>query len=53
MNIRIDEKGRPITSGAQVQIGGNESYISACMEHFTEAVPEMTHYAEMSPLSVK
>lgn len=42
MNIRIDEHGTPITKGEQVQIGGNESYISACMEHFVQAVPEMT-----------
>lgn len=45
MNIRIDEQGKPITAGAQVQIGGNESYISSCMEHFVKAVPVMNNHA--------
>lgn len=53
MNVRIDEKGRPITSGAQVQIGGNESYISTCMEHFTKAVPEICRCASTPPLALK
>jgi thymidine kinase len=51
MNIRIDEHGNPITQGNQVQIGGNESYISSCMEHFIQAVPEMTQYAVTSSTS--
>ncbi|MEI8300078.1 MAG: thymidine kinase [Chlamydiota bacterium] len=41
MNIRIDEHGNPITKGEQIQIGGNESYTCACMEHFVQAVPDM------------
>jgi len=53
MNVRIDEKGRPITSGAQVQIGGNESYISCCMEHFVKAVPEFCHSDTISTLLTK
>lgn len=53
MNIRIDEKGRPITSGAQVQIGGNESYVSSCMEHFAKAVPEIHRSASMTSLTAK
>jgi len=36
MNIRIDVDGTPIEDGEQVQVGGNESYISACMSHFRE-----------------
>jgi thymidine kinase len=36
MNIRIDAKGLPIEEGNQVQIGGNESYISSCMHHFRQ-----------------
>lgn len=34
MNMRIDAKGQPIKEGNQVQIGGNESYISTCRKHF-------------------
>ncbi|NBO24193.1 MAG: thymidine kinase, partial [Chlamydiae bacterium] len=34
MNLRVDSHGRPIEEGAQIQIGGNESYISTCMKHF-------------------
>lgn len=36
MNIRIDANGLAIEEGAQVQIGGNESYISSCMQHFRQ-----------------
>ncbi len=36
MNIRIDATGRPIEEGEQVQIGGNESYVSSCMGHFRD-----------------
>lgn len=34
MNMRIDAKGQPIKEGDQVQIGGNESYVSTCRKHF-------------------
>lgn len=34
MNLRVDHNGCAIEEGAQVQIGGNESYISTCMKHF-------------------
>ena len=36
MNIRIDAKGLAIEEGDQVQVGGNESYVSSCMTHFRE-----------------
>ena len=38
MVIRQDAEGRPITEGAQVQIGGNETYLSLCRRHWREAV---------------
>ncbi len=38
MVIRQDAEGRPILEGAQVQIGGNETYISLCRRHWREAV---------------
>lgn len=34
MNQRIDEKGDPVLEGAQVEIGGNERYVSMCRYHF-------------------
>lgn len=34
MNIRIDENGKAMKEGEQVQIGGNESYVAACRVHF-------------------
>ena len=38
MVIRQDENGQAITEGAQVQIGGNETYVSLCRKHWREAV---------------
>ncbi len=40
MVIRQDPQGRVIREGAQVQIGGNESYVSLCRRHWREAVGE-------------
>jgi len=37
MVIRQDENGRAITEGEQVQIGGNETYVSLCRRHWREA----------------
>nr|WP_111298744.1 thymidine kinase [Paracoccus saliphilus] len=38
MVIRRDDAGRVITQGAQVQVGGNETYVSLCRRHWREAV---------------
>lgn len=38
MVIRQDDKGRVLRDGAQVQIGGNETYVSLCRRHWREAV---------------
>lgn len=35
MVLRLDENGRPVAEGAQVQIGGNERYVSVCRRHWT------------------
>lgn len=37
MNARIDSDGHVIKTGEQIQIGGNERYISMCRKHFNEA----------------
>jgi thymidine kinase len=34
MNMRIDEEGNKIVDGAQIDIGGNEKYVSVCRKHF-------------------
>lgn len=38
MVVRQDAQGQALTDGAQVQIGGNETYISLCRKHWREAV---------------
>ena len=38
MVARQDENGRVLTTGDQVQIGGNETYVSLCRRHWREAV---------------
>ncbi|WP_265500343.1 thymidine kinase [Paracoccus beibuensis] len=38
MVIRRNGAGRAITEGAQVQVGGNETYVSLCRRHWREAV---------------
>ena len=38
MNLRTDEKGKAIKEGSQVEIGGNERYVSMCRKHFREAM---------------
>jgi thymidine kinase len=34
MILRLDQNGNAIREGAQVEIGGNESYVSVCRKHF-------------------
>ncbi|WP_166373212.1 thymidine kinase [Psychromonas sp. SA13A] len=34
MVLRLDGNGEAIQEGAQVEIGGNESYVSVCRKHF-------------------
>ncbi len=40
MVVRQDAAGNVVTDGAQVQIGGNETYISLCRRHWREAMGE-------------
>lgn len=41
MVVRMDADGAVVKSGAQVQIGGNESYLSLCRRHWREAMGEV------------
>ena len=34
MNARIDEKGRILQEGKQIEIGGNDRYIALCRKHY-------------------
>ena len=34
MNARIDPSGKMETSGAQIEVGGNERYVSLCRNCF-------------------
>jgi|TARA_B100000282_G_C31610479_1_gene434445 thymidine kinase len=38
MVIRQDENGAVIKDGVQIQIGGNETYVSLCRRHWREAI---------------
>lgn len=37
MNLRVDAAGKAVTSGAQVEIGGNDRYVPLCRKHFLAA----------------
>ncbi len=41
MVVRQSGDGRVLTEGAQVQIGGNDTYISLCRRHWREAVGDL------------
>jgi thymidine kinase len=36
MVVRMDEEGRVMRHGAQVEVGGNEKYVSLCRRHWEE-----------------
>ncbi len=38
MVIRVDGDGRALTEGAQVEVGGNDRYISLCRRHWRTAM---------------
>ena len=40
MVLRLDADGVPLRSGDQIKVGGNESYVSVCRQHFKEGTAE-------------
>lgn len=40
MVLRLDTAGKVVREGAQIQIGGNDSYVSVCSTHFVEGQTE-------------
>jgi thymidine kinase len=43
MTVRFDREGKPMRAGDQIQIGGNETYISMCRRHFKESLQDSTN----------
>ncbi len=42
MVLRMDSSGKPVRDGEQIQIGGNERYVSVCRKHFKAGLAERT-----------
>ena len=40
MVLRVDGSGKPVREGEQIQIGGNERYVSVCRKHFKDGLAE-------------
>ena len=38
MVIRVDAQGKAVREGAQVEVGGNDRYVSLCRKHFREEI---------------
>ena len=37
MVLRLDASGAPVKTGAQIEIGGNDRYVSVCRRHYKES----------------
>lgn len=42
MVLRVDESGNVAENGAQIEIGGNDRYVSVCRQHFFKREPRKT-----------
>lgn len=40
MVLRVDSRGIPVREGEQIQIGGNDRYVTVCRRHFKEGLTE-------------
>lgn len=40
MVLRVDSQGIPVRDGEQIQIGGNERYVTVCRRHFKQGLTE-------------
>ena len=51
--LRLDDQGLAVYQGEQIEIGGNEKYISVCRRHYVDAINH-TKYIEVGekPFSV-
>ena len=41
MVVRHDSTGKVLQEGAQIEVGGNEKYVSLCRRHWEEAIGEV------------
>jgi thymidine kinase len=53
MNMRIDEDGRVVREGEQVQVGGNESYVATCRSCFYKGEGEFSSVAAKVELTAE
>ena len=51
MVIRQGPDGRALLEGEQVQVGGNERYVSLCRMHFREATGDACRMQQLTPLT--
>lgn len=50
MNAKIDGSGKIVTKGEQIDIGGNEKYISLCRMHYSQSVAQKQKELEKKAL---
>lgn len=47
MVVRLDDDGNAVTEGSQIEIGGNDRYVSMCRKHFRQAYFKKVRQATM------
>ncbi|NBT85823.1 MAG: thymidine kinase [Alphaproteobacteria bacterium] len=45
MNARVDKNGKIVRQGEQIEIGGNDRYISLCRKHYSTGATQAVHVA--------
>ena len=48
MVVRLDGDGNAVTEGSQIEIGGNDRYVSMCRKHFKQAFLQSNPTASVS-----
>lgn len=43
MNARVDKNGKIVRQGEQIEIGGNDRYISLCRKHYRTGMTQAAH----------
>jgi thymidine kinase len=38
MVVRLDDQGKVIRAGAQIEVGGNDKYVSYCRRHWDDVM---------------